>query len=86
MYLTKDGRVFTVSDIRGMDEKTPLPRTQQTAMKDPVFPSSQQNGAIVETQKTTAAAAKVSAIFGGLGLFCVLIGWRKFRGLRRPRS
>ena len=23
-------------------------------------------------------------IFGGLGLFCVLLGWRKFRSPRRP--
>jgi hypothetical protein len=82
MYLTKDGRVFTVMDIRGLDDKTPLPRVQQTALIDKDSPSEQRN-MIVKTQKTASAAMRASAIFGGLGLFCVLLGWRKFRNPRR---
>ena len=84
MYLTKDGRLFTVSDIRQLDDKTPLPRTQQSAAFDYSLPSRQRGATTVETQKgASVSATKAGAIFGGLGLFCILIGLRKARALRR---
>ncbi|HKC63103.1 MAG TPA: hypothetical protein VKB86_05670, partial [Pyrinomonadaceae bacterium] len=84
MYLTKDGRLFTVSDIRQLDDKTPLPRTQQSAVIDQSSPSMQRSATAIDAQKSAfVSVTKASAIFGGLGLFCVLIGLRKVRSLRR---
>jgi hypothetical protein len=85
MYLTKDGRLFTVSDIRQMDEKSPLPKVQQALAPNQSSPSTAQTEmtGTVEAAKPVSATTKTSALVGGLGLFCILVGWRKVRSLRR---
>ncbi len=84
MYLTKDGQLFTVSGISGLDEKTPLPRVQNTLVPEgtPASSAEPKLSGTIETAKPISGTKKTSMIVGGLGLFFVLIGWRK---LRRPR-
>jgi hypothetical protein len=82
MYLTKNGKVFTVSGISRLDEKTPLPRVQTSLAPEGASTVKPRLGGMVEALKPGRAAAKAGAIAGGLGLFCALLGWRK---LRRPR-
>jgi hypothetical protein len=84
MYLTKDGRVFKVSNIRGLDEKTPLPRVQNSlGTEGPRAPAPEVTPEEVTGEAVRAAKrGKATPIIGGLGLFLVIVGWRK---LRRPR-
>jgi hypothetical protein len=84
MYLTKGGQVFTVTDISRLDEKTPLPRVQNSLAPKAAESSPAQpkiTGAI-KTTRPVSGKMKAGVIVGGLGLVFALIGWRK---LRRPR-
>jgi len=87
MYLTKDGRVFSVTSISQLDEKSPLPKVQQSFAPNESSPSTArpQLTGTIETAKPVSATVKTSALVGGLGLFFVLIGWRKFRRPHRQR-
>jgi hypothetical protein len=81
MYLTKNGHVFTVSDIRRLDDKNPLPRVQNTLAPGGVSTSSLKPKltGTIETTNPKPGATRTSMIVGGLGLFFILIGWRKSR-------
>jgi hypothetical protein len=84
MYLTKDGHVFTVTGIGHLDDKNPLPRVQQSLAPEESSPTTAKpklSGAI-ETSKPASIATKASVFVGSLGLFFVLVGWRKLRGQR----
>jgi hypothetical protein len=83
MYLTKDGKLFTVSGISSLDEKTPLPRVQNTLTHEGASTAEPNLNATIETTRPISGAKKTGMIVGGVGLFFVLIGWRKFR---RPRA
>jgi hypothetical protein len=87
MYLTKDGRVFSVTSISQLDEKSPLPKVQQSFAPNESSPSTATPTltGTIETAKPASATVKTSALVGGLGLFFVLIGWRKFRRPYRQR-
>ena len=84
MYLTKNGKLFTVTGISGLDEKTPLPRVQNTVVPEesPRSTTEPKLTGTIEQALPARGTTKASMIVGGLGLFFVLIGWRK---LRRPR-
>ncbi len=81
MYLTKDGRVFTVSNIRGLDEKTPLPRVQNDfAPNEQPAADEKKSAALVHSLIAPAPSLKTStAVIGGLGLFLFIIGWHRFK-------
>jgi hypothetical protein len=85
MYLTKDGRVFTVSNIRGLDDKTPLPRVQNgLAPNESPTTVEEKNAAVVNSFIAPARLLKTPAAFiGGLGLFLILIGWHRLRRARK---
>ena len=86
MYLTKDGRIFTVSNIRGLDEKTPLPRVQNSvAPGAPLSPVIGEKGAsMLDAVGGPAKMLKTTtAVIGGLGLFLFLAGWHKSRRPKR---
>jgi hypothetical protein len=84
MYLTKDGQVFTVTGISRLDDKSPLPRVQNslTSQGSPGLAAGAELKREIERAKPISPATKASLIVGGMGFFFfVLIGWRK---LRRP--
>ena len=86
IYLTKDGRVFTVTDIRPLDDKTPLPRAQNTLVPEKSSASikGRDGEAIIGVTKLQTGVGKARAVIGGLGLFLIIIGWRKLRRPKRP--
>ncbi|MDT4895061.1 MAG: hypothetical protein QOH25_138 [Acidobacteriota bacterium] len=81
MYLTKDGHVFTVTDIRALDEKTPLPRAQNSLVPNDALPSIMKPKltGTIETGFAVSGTTKTGVIVGGLGLFLIIISWRKLR-------
>jgi hypothetical protein len=81
MYLTKDGRVFAVADIGRLDDQTPLPRIQSGVAPEGASSSAEkrEETPVVGLRKLSARALQATTIIGGLGLFLVIIGWRKFR-------
>jgi hypothetical protein len=85
MYLTKSGQLFTVSGISRLDEKTPLPRVQNALTPEglPASGTEPKLRGTIEATKPVSGATAPRLIVWGLGLFFVLIGWRK---LRRPRQ
>ncbi|HJU54305.1 MAG TPA: hypothetical protein VJ715_07035 [Pyrinomonadaceae bacterium] len=85
MYLTKDGRVFTVSNIRGLDDKTPLPRVQNVLApgESPTSVDEKSAGVVHSLIAPPPSLLKTpAAVIGGLGLVFVLFGWHR---LRRPK-
>jgi hypothetical protein len=84
LYLTKDGQLFTVSDIKRLDDKTPLPRVQNNLAPAGSPASNAKSKLIgsVETVEPARGATNAGIIVGGLGLFFVLIGWHKLRRTR----
>jgi hypothetical protein len=85
MYLTRDGRVFTVSNIRGLDEKTPLPRVENSLAPEEPSTSVTAGKPVAVTGKAAAAerrSGRATTIIGGLVLFLIIVGRRK---LRRPK-
>jgi hypothetical protein len=84
MYLTKDGRVFTVSNIRGLDDKTPLPRVQNALAPDepPAAVDAGKSAAVSDTFAAPAGLSKTQTVVVGLGLFFALIGWHRFIKMR----
>jgi hypothetical protein len=84
MYLTKDGHVFTVTGISRLDDKSPLPRVQNSLPTQESVNLTAEPGLnrTIERAKPISPATKASMVVGGLGLFFfAFIGWRK---LRRP--
>jgi hypothetical protein len=82
MYLTKDGQVFTVSNIRQMDDKTPLPRTQNILAPDKSSTAKEKSTRATQAANSGGRGVTRTSLLGGLGLFIFIVGWRK---LRRPR-
>jgi hypothetical protein len=85
MYLTKDGHVFTVEGISHLDDKSPLPRVQQSLVPDEPSPTTAKPrlDGTIEASKPVSLVTKASVFVGSLGLFFALVGWRKLRGPRR---
>jgi hypothetical protein len=85
MYLTKDGRVFTVSNIRGLDDKTPLPRAQNVLAPGgpPTVVNGRKSPAVSHLFAAPAGLSKAQTVVVGLGLFFALLGWHR---LRRPKK
>ena len=79
MYLTKDGRVFTVQNIRGLDDKTPLPRVQHTPAAAGGPSAAEGNGATAARSFITPApmTKTPAALVGGLGLLLLFRGWHR---------
>lgn len=99
MYLTKDGRLFALQDIRRMDDKTPLPKVQQVASPDkasyltprPAAAPDSQAGAQMKPAvwgllgSVGSGSTKAGAVAGGLGLFLFLACWQRLRRVK-PES
>ena len=80
MYLTKDGRLFTVQNIRGLDDKSPLPRVQNLpAPNEPPAVVKATSASVVQTLITPTRLTKTPAalvVVLGLSLF---VGWHRRR-------
>ncbi|HEX8846961.1 MAG TPA: hypothetical protein VF791_20125 [Pyrinomonadaceae bacterium] len=86
LYLTESGKLYTVSNIGQMDDKSPLPKIQPIAARSESSSPPQAKPKLtgtVETRKTTSAATSATVLVGGLSLFIIFIGWRKLRRTRR---
>jgi hypothetical protein len=89
LYLTKDGQVFTVSDINRLDDASPLPRAQSSLKPGKASPPAAKEtktGAIETVKPIASAVKKTGMLIGGLGLFLVLVGRRKLKARRRGRK
>ena len=84
LYLTGDGKVYTVSDISHLDDKTPLPKVQQSTASDGSSSSTAETelSGTVEPSNAASGSSKTTAVVGGVGLFLVFISLRKLRRTR----
>ncbi|HEX8707463.1 MAG TPA: hypothetical protein VF723_04305, partial [Pyrinomonadaceae bacterium] len=88
MYLTKDGRLFTVADIGRMSDAEPLPRTQNAVAPGQASSraAGRTDGLPVSISRPLSGMTKATTLAGGLGLFIFFMGWRRLRRARSRRS
>jgi hypothetical protein len=85
MYLTKDGQLFTVSDIGRLDKKSPLPRVQKNLAPghSSTEIDSHRNALFDFSSRNSSGTIRTTAIIGGLGLGVLLLKRLRRRAVRK---